>query len=72
MWGNTAPTPPRNRRGFLPGDILLQVDQCKDRLTESAQMVHLLQKNRRGEELPTRLPRDGRQLGTAPSRNSRS
>lgn len=72
MWGNTAPTPPRNSRASFPGDILLQVDQREDRLKESAQMVHLLQKHRLGKELPTRLPRDGRQLGTAPSRNSRS
>ena len=60
--GQYGPHAAAKNEGFLPEDILVQVDDLDQRLTESALIGHLLQQHRPGEKLTAHVIRGKERL----------
>ena len=60
--GQYGPHAAAKKEGFLPDDILVQVDELAQRLTESALIGHLLQQHRPGEKLTAHVIRGKERL----------
>ncbi|RYD24788.1 MAG: PDZ domain-containing protein, partial [Verrucomicrobiaceae bacterium] len=60
--GEYPPHDTAKKAGFRPGDIILQADDLKERISESGLIGHLLQNRRPGDRLKVRVLRAGERL----------
>jgi serine protease Do len=60
--GQYGPHAAAKRAGFRKGDILVNIGEVSQRMTESDLMVQLMQTTKPGEKLPVTVLRDGRRV----------